>query len=165
MSDDWRPERIYVGAPFSEWPLVLEIQTELRRRGAAITYDWAEGASLLPPGTTDADVSEERALEIAIAEIEGVLKADACLFLTVADKSKGAGMWTELGAAIVARRVHDLYENYGYRTTEDSADLRSSNWPVIAVCGPMRDRSIFSRFAKRFADWQGALPFILRETS
>lgn len=183
-----RPVRVYVAAPFTEWRLVREVQAELRAKGAEISCDWTEGIENLPPGQTDGDVSEEVALKAAIADIEGVLRADACLFLTVADKTLGRGMYVELGAAIVARRMHRIWDDYGSGSNETitdgsysrdavkqehirlhsrvddyHADIYVLSRPRIAVCGPHRDATIFSRLGKRFADWRDALPYILNE--
>lgn len=153
---------VYVAAPFSEWKLVREVQAEIRRRGGTITEDWTAGIESLPPGVTDGDVGEEEAREAALADINGVLSADACLFLTVADKSKGCGQWVELGAAIVARQLHQIWGTYGEGPHDKLTHLSSE--PRIALCGPMRDRTIFSRFGRRFADWRDALPYVLGET-
>jgi hypothetical protein len=154
------PVRVYVAAPFSEWPLVREVQARLRAEGAVISEDWTAGIESLPVGVTDGDVSEEVALAAAIADIEGVISADAILSLTVADKSKGCGQWCELGGAIVARCI-------GTQNLDAarSAMLDLSCTPRIAVCGPMRDRTIFSRFGKRFAAWEDALPYVLGRTT
>lgn len=159
------PTRVYVAAPFTKWMLVREVQSALRAKGAIITEDWTAGIEALPPGMTDADVSEEMALYAALADIEGVVSADAILSLTVEDKSKGCGQWCELGGAIVARVIDKMMRS-------GSADLSAKEIretmvlhekPRIAVCGPMRDRTIFSRFGKRFTDWHDALPYVLGE--
>lgn len=153
--------RVYVAAPFSEWKLVREVQAEIRRRSATITFDWTKDIESLPPGMTDGDVSEEVALDKALSEIQGIIDADAFLSLTVSDKSKGCGQWTELGAGIVARLIIEPSPSQTIRNTLTNP----ASLPRIALCGPMRDRTIFSRLGKRFADWKDALPYVLGETS
>lgn len=155
------PVRVYVAAPFTEWKLVREVQAELRRRGAVITCDWTAQADSAPEGITDADVDEEEAREAAGADIYGVLSCDAFLSLTVADKSKGCGQWAELGAAIALNHWISDGENpphvQPYRNIVYKPRCR------IAICGPQRDRTIFSRFGRRFPNWQDSLPYVLGE--
>lgn len=152
---------VYVAAPFTEWRLVRTVQAELVRRGATITEDWTAGIESLPPGLTDNDCNDETAIEAALADLNGVTGADACLFLTAADKTKGRGMWVEFGAALACRG----YVAFGETDDQAFFSLEQGGCkPRIAVCGPHRDSTIFSRLAKRFADWQDALPYVLGET-
>lgn len=159
-NDHVAPTRVYVAAPFTEWPLVREVQAEIRRRGGEITCDWTLEADKYPSSMTDADAPEEVALTAAVADVNGVLSADACLFLTVADKSKGCGMWVELGAAVVSRQLRYVWGEYG-GGPHDKLTALGDDELRIAVVGPMRDRTIFTRFGKRFSSWLDALPYVL----
>lgn len=150
------PVRVYVAAPFSEWKLAREVQAALRAEEAVITEDWTAGIENLPVGMTDADTGEDAAMKAAILDIEGVLRADACIFLTVTDKTLGRGMYVELGAAIVARGLNKL---------DVPRAIQRGEHPRIAVCGPHRDATIFSRLGKRFAAWKDALPYVLGRTT
>ena len=150
--------RVYVAAPFSEWALVREVQALVIAGGGTLSHDWTAGIESLPPGLTDADVSEEVAVAAAVADLRGVWDAEACIFLTVEDKTKGLGMWIEAGFALAVRaaEAHPSHWTFEKMITHDR-HMR------IAVCGPQRDRTIFSRLGKRFADWRDALPYVLGE--
>lgn len=126
--------RIYVAAPFALWPHVRQVYDKIRARSDVITCDWTVGAEDTI-GQTDADVSDGVALKAARADAEGVISAEGILLLTLPDKSQGCGMWCELGIGI---GLNYATNDPGHRTQK------------IAICGPQRDRTIFSRFGKRF---------------
>lgn len=151
--------RVYVAAPFTEWPLVRIVQAELRQCGATITEDWTAGIESLPPGLTDGDISEAEAFKAAVADVRGVTSADACIFLTVADKTKGRGMYVELGIAIAL----NVFGDSASLSSDEGLRERAWNQRRIAVCGPHRDSTIFSRLGRRFADWRDSLPYVLGE--
>jgi hypothetical protein len=114
---------VYVASAFADYQRTRAAQAVLRAGGLGISFDWTTAADEYPDG--DAAASPDARHEAAIADGLGVVKADALLFLTPAEKSQGCGCWVELGIAMAR----------GKR---------------VVITGPQRDRTIFCELAERF---------------
>lgn len=125
--------KVYVAAPFGEYRRVRAAQAAIRERGGSITCDWTKEVERYPDGNAPGDVGKEHAL----ADMQGVLNADAMLLLTGSDHAKGCGCWIELGIALAERRFrHDV----------------SCGRLLVVIAGPQRERTIFSRLADKLVD-------------
>lgn len=88
-------KKVYVASAAEDWPHARRVQVMLNHCGFEITHDWTEK---IRQGMDDvaAQQSPEVWRELAMADMAGVLAADALVF--VAPGARGAH--TELGAAL-----------------------------------------------------------------
>lgn len=87
---------IYVAAAFAEYPRARAAMAALRARGHVITHDWTALADVYPNDDAPTHLRQLHARE----DLEGVRDADLVIVLTPADRSRGAGLWVEMGAAL-----------------------------------------------------------------
>lgn len=110
--------KVYVASAFDDHARTRAAQKALRDAGITITHDWTQYVEVYP---TDDAPDADRAVH-AKEDLDGVRAADVVLVLTPEDKSRGAGVWIEMGAAL-------------------ALDI-----PVV-IAGAQRDRNVFCRLA------------------
>ena len=93
--------KVYVAASFEQRDEVKDAHKQLTEAGHEITLDWTTHKFL--DGHPEADKLQR---EYAIADVDGVLEADAYLLLLGPRKSSGAHI--ELGIALGAKKQHIL---------------------------------------------------------
>jgi len=113
-----RPTRVYVAAAKEDYARARAVMVLLRQLGAEITHDWTYEVEEGGPSDWAAWRS------YATLDLEGVRGADVVLCLTPGVRSKGCGLYAELGMGVVL----------GKR---------------VVVTGRMRDRCIFAHLATR----------------
>ncbi len=111
--------KVYVAAPYADHETVRRAMDVLRGQGHTITFDWTHAVEEHP---FESSGSEDYKREQARRDLDGAMEADAVLVIASGDKTKGCGMWIEMGAALALGRT-------------------------VIVCGEGRDRSIFSLLA------------------
>jgi hypothetical protein len=87
--------RIYVAGSSKDAAEVSRYMRALEAEGHVITHDWTAG--ILAGESPNEGLSEERARELAIDCMRGVLTADELHLLT---GSRTIGAWVELGMAV-----------------------------------------------------------------
>jgi len=107
--------KVYVACPFAEKERAKELQNKLIEKGYKISCDWTVRKE------------SEPLQEIAIDDMRGVLDCD--IFIILSTRMTGAGMYTELGIALMIRH---------YRSGHDYTNPR-----IILVTQPGMQQNIF----------------------
>lgn len=109
---------VYVASAFQDFERTRAAHKALRDAGITVTHDWTQYVERYP--NDDAPDAEKPVH--AKEDVDGVRSADVVLVLTPEDKTRGAGVWIEMGAAL-------------------ALDI-----PVV-IAGAQRDRNVFCRLA------------------
>lgn len=113
------PLAVYVASAWDDYPRARAAMAALRDAGCVVTHDWTAYVDVYPANDAPPDERAKHARE----DIDGVANADVVLVLTPADRSRGAGVWIEMGAALAL----------GKR---------------VVLAGAQRDRSVFCSLAE-----------------
>lgn len=116
--------RVYVAGASKEPDRCRGAMKMIERLGGVITLDWLAAIEL--EGAANEGLNDDKRKRYAVADLEGVESAD--LIWLLASPLATTGSWTELGAALILRRL-----GLGAGT--------------IVVSGPARERSIFAALA------------------
>ncbi len=81
--------RIYVAAAYAERNRAAEVMSLMRENGHTITYDWT--------------TNEQESAEQASADFQGVVTADALVFLAEKPYVSTGGAMVEFGAALACK--------------------------------------------------------------
>ena len=116
-----RPFRVYVAGASKERHRCRGAMKMIQRSGFEITCDWL--AAIEAEGLANEGLNDAKRRHYADEDLRGVERAD--LVWVLAPEAASTGSWTELGAALILRRL-------------------GLGAGVIVVSGPARERSIFA---------------------
>lgn len=128
--------RVYVAASSRECDRAERVMNALRAASHVISHDWIPGVrAAFASGIEEAKADDAHAFEAALADMNGVVTADALVFLAPTDASKMA--WAELGAAL-ARNIlvivaHDDVEKRNQSIVTRLAHARVADADICAA--------------------------------
>jgi hypothetical protein len=154
-------KNIYVAGPSSQIRDIEVYMAALRDAGWTITFDWT--AAVRNAGGIASPEDPKVRRDAALADLDGVAKAQVLWLVQPDATSTSTGAWVEFGSALerrrVYKRVYKIIEEVGYVAHHDW-DVPINN--VVIIASGSSRKCIFSDLADvRFESHDDALEYIL----